>query len=784
MPVQTGFIRPLFCSLRIFNIGRLTGLLRRGCLRLSSLCCSPPSQRVGDESSAGSDDRHLPRPRTKQTAAQRRRLPRTFATAWVVIWSLAIAGGLATPGDSAEPSELSALTANVRANDDLRASMIEDLKFLTSEELKGRSSVDPTIFQAAEYLSERFHAMGLETNVFDESALQTVEISVGPKVTSTEENYLRIAASGRPVSTDEPKAAADETSSVDFRLQRDFTPLAVGASSGTAQGDLVWVGYGIRAPEHRYDDYEGVDVKGKVVMMLRKEPGVSDPTSPFDGIENSRHAYFDTKVSTAIDQGAAAVLIVNDPDSIERMVHDVRERRDAEQKRLAKIQERWHALPEDAVNSREKLSSQIARIEAMLGEIGGQIEVARRGLLNIGGAGLSPRGGVEKIVDPATGETTTRPPIPVLSISRELAGRWMPTPIEQIEAEIDSNYQPRSFPLSGANVRLGVEISPSKVPSPNVVAVLPGRGALAEETLVIGAHFDHVGMGEFGSLAPDTIAIHNGADDNASGTSALLRVAGELSQALSGPQRPANHRRIVFIAFTGEERGLLGSKHYVQHPRYPLSSTVAMINMDMVGRLNDNELTVYGTGSAASFPGLLEQANQTTRFRIVEVPSGYGPSDHASFYEAGIPVLFFFTGLHADYHRPSDDFDKLNLDGMDRITDMISQVSERLATVPERPVYVKTEANVQIRRQLTVVMGVTLSQQPSEVVLSSILASGPAQEGGLLAGDRVVKVGKTPISTIEQFMDQLRLRAPGDQLPLIVRRGDEELQLKIKLRPR
>ncbi|WP_144058847.1 M28 family peptidase [Rhodopirellula sp. SWK7] len=784
MPVQTGFIRPPFCSLRIFNIDRVTGLLRRGCLRSPSRCGPPPSQRVGDECDTGSDDRHLRRPRIKQTAAQRCRLPRAFAAAGLAIWSLAIAGYLATPGVSAEPSELSVPSADVRANDDLRASMIEDLKYLTSEELKGRSSIDPTIFQAAEYLSERFHAMGLQTNVFGESALQTVEISVGPKVTSTEENYLQITASGRTVNTDKPKAAADETSPVDLRLQRDFTPLAVGASSGTAQGDLVWVGYGIRAPEHRYDDYEGVDVKGKVVMMLRKEPGVSDPTSPFDGIENSRHAYFDTKVSTAIDQGAAAVLIVNDPDSIERMVRDVRERRDTEQKRLTKIQERWHALPEDAVNSREKLSSQIARIEAMLGEIGGQIEVARRGLLNIGGAGLSPRGGVEKIVDPATGETTTRPPIPVLCVSRELAGRWMPKPIEQIEAEIDSNYQPRSFPLPDVNVRLGVEISPSKVPSPNVVAVLPGRGALAEETLVIGAHFDHVGMGEFGSLAPDTIAIHNGADDNASGTSALLRVAGELSQTLAGPQRPANHRRIVFIAFTGEERGLLGSKHYVQHPRYPLSSTVAMINMDMVGRLNDNELTVYGTGSAASFHGLLEQANQTTRFRIVEVPSGYGPSDHASFYEAGIPVLFFFTGLHADYHRPSDDFDKLNLDGMDRITDMISQVSERLATVPERPVYVKTEANVQIRRQLTVVMGVTLSQQPSEVVLSSILASGPAQEGGLLAGDRVVKVGKTPISTIEQFMDQLRLRSPGDQLPLIVRRGDEELQLKIKLRPR
>ncbi|MFG0288839.1 MAG: M20/M25/M40 family metallo-hydrolase [Rhodopirellula sp. JB044] len=711
---------------------------------------------------------------------------RVFAQANVAFLAVVV---LAATAHSVEPNEMSIPNASDSSAEDassadLQRRMIEDLKFLSDDELKGRSSIDPSIFRAADYLSERFAELGLQTKVFGNSPLQMVDISVGPELNSVDENYLELTVAGKPVSSTDLETTDANASATGVQLERDFTPLAVGTRQGHAEADVVWVGYGIRAPEHRYDDYAGVDVRGKVVMMLRKEPGVNDPTSPFDGVENSRHAYFDTKITTAVDQGAAAVMIVNDPSSIERMIAQVGKRREAEEERLEKIQQRWLALPEDAVNSRKKLSDQIGRIEAMLGEMDGQVDAARRGLLAIGEAGLNPTPGDQEIVDSATGERTTRPAIPVLSISRELANRLMPRSLVDVEAEIDSDWQPRSFELNQVHARLGVSISPSKVPSPNVVAYLPGRGNLADETLVIGAHFDHVGMGEFGSLAPDTIAIHNGADDNASGTAALLRVAGELTENLAGPHPPTDHRRVVFIAFTGEERGLLGSKHYVKHPRFPISSTVAMINMDMVGRLYDNELTVYGSGTAPSFEPLIERVNQTTRFRIVTVPSGYGPSDHSSFYEAKIPVLFFFTGLHADYHRPSDDFDKLNLDGMERITDMISQVSERLATVPERPVYEKTEANVQIRRQLTVVMGVTLSQQPSEVVLSSILASGPAQESGLLAGDRVVKIGKARISTIEQFMNQLRRRSPGDRLPLTVRRGQTELTLDIKLRAR
>ncbi|WP_246112692.1 M28 family peptidase [Allorhodopirellula solitaria] len=658
---------------------------------------------------------------------------------------------------------------------ELHDAMVDDLKFLSSDELQGRSSIDATILDAADYIAARFQSLGLQTDLFDGTALQFLDISVGPQIGSGDANFFQ---------TESRDAAAEARgNSRDWELARDFTPLAIGASEGETSGDLVFVGYGIRAPEHDYDDYEEVDPEGKIVIMLRKEPGAKDPASPFDGLENTRHAYFETKVATAIDAGAAAVLLVNDAASVENMVAEARKRRQGELSRIAKIRKRVLELPAEAVHAREKLNRQIARIEAMLEESDAE-SAAARGLLGIVEAGTQSKRGDERRAETSEDADATRPPIPVLSISRDLADHLLADELSSIEAAIDSDWQPRSRELAGKRGLLGVGLTPSTVRSPNVIGVLPGRGELADETIVIGAHFDHVGMGEFGSLAPGTVAVHNGADDNASGTAAMLRVAGDLVSKFSRAGGPTSHRRIVFIAFTGEERGLLGSKHYIKQPRFPLSSTVAMINMDMVGRLTDNDLTVYGTGSAAGFESMLNDLNREADFRLTQVSSGYGPSDHSSFYQAGVPVLFFFTGLHTDYHRPSDDFDKLNLIGMDRITDMVSQVSERLATVPERPVYAETEKNVQIRRQLTVSMGVTLSQQPGEVVLSSIAAAGPAEQGGLRSGDRLIRVGKKEIHEIGDVMDQLRRRSPGDVLSVSVRRDAEEHSFDVELESR
>ncbi|MEM6365147.1 MAG: M20/M25/M40 family metallo-hydrolase, partial [Planctomycetota bacterium] len=324
--------------------------------------------------------------------------------------------------------------------------------------------------------------------------------------------------------------------------------------------------------------------------------------------------------------------------------------------------------------------------------------------------------------------------------------------------------------------------------SDNVVGVISGRGDLADETIVIGAHYDHVGMGGEGSLAPGTVAVHNGADDNASGTATMLAVASRMNRSLIDVR---SHRRVVFIAFTGEERGLLGSKHYVDQPRFPISETVAMINMDMVGRLRDRELTVYGTGSATMFDDLLDETlaelssdSNLPPLQLFRVASGYGPSDHASFYAAGVPVLFFFTGLHTDYHRPSDDFEKLNLDGMIRITDMVCQVSMSLATMKSRPVYAVTSDKITIRRQITVFLGVSLNQQPNGVLISNVVPNSPADTAGWLVGDQLITLDGRPIQRVKDVFDLLREKSPEQTLPATVRRAGQDVRVVAKLAKR
>jgi len=198
----------------------------------------------------------------------------------------------------------------------------------------------------------------------------------------------------------------------------------------------------------------------------------------------------------------------------------------------------------------------------------------------------------------------------------------------------------------------------------NVIGILPGRDAvLRNQTVILGAHYDHLGLGGFGSLDPDSTGrVHNGADDNASGVAGLIQVAARL--AASPPART-----VVFIAFSGEELGLLGSAHYVKEPIYPLAGTLAMVNLDMVGRLRNGRLIVYGARTAKEFPALLDSLNWYAGFDLKAQGDGYGPSDQSSFYAAKRPVLHLFTDLHEDYHRTTDDWQKVNLDGLKRVAD-------------------------------------------------------------------------------------------------------------------
>jgi hypothetical protein len=360
--------------------------------------------------------------------------------------------------------------------------------------------------------------------------------------------------------------------------------------------------------------------------------------------------------------------------------------------------------------------------------------------------------------------------------------------LSELEHAIDRDFSPHSHVLENISVRGQTRFE--QTPVRNVVGYLPGVGELAHEYVVVGAHYDHVGMGGLGSLAPGTIEVHNGADDNASGTTALLEVAKRLTNS-----QFKSRRGVVFIAFTGEERGLLGSAHYVRNPRWALENTVAMVNMDMVGRLENNTLIVYGTGTAVGFDGLLDRFNSAAGFNLQKEPAGFGPSDHASFYGADIPVFHFFTGLHNDYHRPSDDFEKINMEGLARIAAMVTDVVSELATVPERPQLLKTSQVAKIdngsgasqvagrgsSRRPRAVIGIQLDASSDFATVAGLSPGGPADSSGLLAGDRITRVDEDAIASASDLLRILSNKRPGDSISVTVLRGEQRIKFELTL---
>ncbi|WP_182870534.1 M28 family peptidase [Rhodopirellula sp. JC639] len=638
----------------------------------------------------------------------------------------------------------------------LTATLRQDVEYLASEELRGRSVTDETIDVARNYLRERMESIGLQLNSVAGSPFQSVAITVGSEVRNQADNFCRIRIPGQPV--------------IEAGLNEGFGPLGIGSDKQSVSARVVFAGYGISSETHNYDDYASVDAQGAIVLILRKEPGAGDPDSPFDGVKNTRHAYFATKVAEAIKQGAAGVLIVNDPRSTRDAVQEEQNRIDQEVRRKDRLAEMLKNLPEQAVKNRAATVEKIAATERMILAMQAQLSAARRGVLGIADAGT---------------KTKQTEKIPVASIARDLADQMLRAggglSLEEVEAQIDRTFQPASRALQDVTADLSVDLKPAIAASDNVIGRLPGKGLLASETIVVGAHYDHVGMGGFGSLAPGTIAVHNGADDNASGTAAMLACGSELMRRL---ESAASHRTVLFIAFTGEERGLLGSQHYVENPVRPIETTAAMINLDMVGRLRDNELTVYGTGSASGMERVVDAANDRFGFDLFKVASGYGPSDHQSFYRVGVPVLFFFTGLHNDYHRPSDDFDKIDFGNLTRVTDMVSEVAFQLAVLPQRPAYAETDPRVQIRRQMTAFLGVRITERGGVVSVTDVTEGGPASKAGLQIDDQIQRIGRQVIRTTNDVLSWVRAHEPGDTFEIQVRRDANTVTLRGKLEKR
>jgi len=297
----------------------------------------------------------------------------------------------------------------------------------------------------------------------------------------------------------------------------------------------------------------------------------------------------------------------------------------------------------------------------------------------------------------------------------------------------------------------------------NVIGVLPGRDPdLRNEIVVVGAHYDHLGPGYFGALDPDSAGqVHNGADDNASGASALVHIAAKLAAA-----PPA--RTVVFIAFSGEEAGLLGSDYYVKNPVYPLSRTYAMVNMDMVGRLRADRLLVYGSATAREFPALLDSLNATAGFDLRPSGDGWGRSDQSSFYAAGRPVLHMFTDLHEDYHRASDDWEKINADGLARVANFTAAVVRALADRRAPLTFVNVPPPAPVASGSSSSYGAYLgsipdmSENPGGVRLTGVRAGSPAEKAGLKGNDIIIGIGDRAVPDLQGMTNALRQQQPGD----------------------
>ena len=577
-----------------------------------------------------------------------------------------------------------------------------DVSFLADDAREGRAPGTEGIEASAEYIAAAFKGAGLSTATGAEGFFQPFSILGDARLVGTPE----LTFQGPDGKTIEP-------------AKNEMSPLAIGTGGTVVGAPVVFAGYGITAKDEAkkldYDDYADGNIRGKAVLILRREPRQDDAESPFDGKRDSRFAWFRHKVTNAFQHGAAAVLLVNDNAGLKG--------KDDE-------------------------------------------------LLKFGMAGNTPNS-----------------TLPVVMLTRALADRLLadagqPT-LADLEKQIDGDLKPRTRALGGWTLKAKVEIDRPSIKTRNVVGVLEGSGASGSETLIVGAHYDHVGRGgpSSGSLKPDAKEIHNGADDNASGTSMLMEMARRLAKR--GDKLP---RRVVFIAFSGEERGLLGSQYYVEHPLYPQADTVMMVNFDMVGRLNDKgDLTFYGTGTSPGIDALVDALGKSEGFTVKKVADGRGPSDQQSFYDKNIPVLFAFTGTHSDYHRPTDDVERINFAGMARIADLAELILLDLARRPQRPSFVKVAGGRDSGDSGRVSVSAYLGSIPDYaedvkgVKLNGVRAGSPAEKGGLKGGDVIVKFGGKAVGTIYDYTDSLSRQKPGDTVEVVVVRDGKETTLSVTL---
>lgn len=557
------------------------------------------------------------------------------------------------------------------------------LRVLASDQAAGRGNGTPEGLLIAEYISREMEAFGLQPAGQDGTYFQDFEFQFARHFGSENRVEFRLGEN-----------------SVALELGWDYVPLSFGGQR-EIHSSLVFVGFGIHAPDLNYDDYRGLDVRGKVVVMFDHEPQENSPDGIFSGRQLSVYGSELYKILHAKSRGAAAVILL--PDTFQ---HGPSQERSLERSREI----------EDLGIPAIRLSSRWSQE-----------------LLAMGG----------------------------LLVHR--FGSW-----------IDSHLIPLSFEIPAVQASLSVDVVTESRIIRNVIGLLPGE---SDEFIVLGAHYDHLGTGGPASLSPDLRGeIHNGADDNASGVSALL----ELARILA---KEKLERGILFVSFGGEELGLLGSQHFVDNPTVPMERGLAMLNMDMIGR-SDGRLLIGGVGTAPAFEAILNGLQPFSDLQFEYAYTPHASSDHLSFARRGVPVLFFFTGLHMDYHRPSDEISEIEFE---RLTEVARVVGDALRVLSSRSVdleYVDLlGSDWAAPNQRSPLFGSIpdTSWMEDGVRMDGVLPESPAAQAGLQPGDILIRFGRHPISSIYDLKVALNSYRPDQVVDVTVLRSGSVIRRQVRL---